>query len=170
MDMGERILVGAIRGLTVLAALAVVVMMVGTDYDVVARLVANKPLRGVVELVEIMVLVSAMLALPETFLRDEQIQIDLLDSMLPARVLAAVKCLAVILSFVFLVLLSFHVYAPLYDAYRFGDIKPELGVPVYLLYAVILCSFLASALACIIALRRLLGGSGDIAETGGTPE
>lgn len=152
--MAERILTGAIHLLTILGALALAVMMLSTDYDILARLLFNQPLRGVVELVEITVLASAMLALPETFLRDEQIRVDLVDSFLPISVIAALKSLGLVLTITFLAILCYHVYQPMIDARRFGDVKPELGVPLYALYALIMLSFAASVLACGLALRR----------------
>jgi TRAP-type C4-dicarboxylate transport system permease small subunit len=153
--MAERILLILVRTCTVLGALALLIMMLGTDYDIIARLSINRPLRGIVELVEIMVLASAMLGLPEAFLRDEQIRIDLVDSFLPPPLLKAVKIFALLLTILFLAILSFNVYQPMLDAHLFGDIKADLGVPVYPLYGLILFSFCASILACIAALWRV---------------
>lgn len=154
--MVERILIITMRTVTVLGALALLVMMLGTDYDIIARLTINKPLRGVVELVEITVLACAMLGLPESFLRDEQIKIDLVDSILPPKILKIVKLFAIAMTVLFLVILCVNVYQPMLDARRFGDIKPDLGVPVYPLYALILFSFAASVLACGVAFMRVL--------------
>ena len=110
-----------------------------------------------VELVEIMVLASAMLGLPETFLRDEQIRVDLVDSFLSQRALALLKIVALMLSVVLLAIIAVNVYQPMVDAYRFGDLKYDLGVPLYPLYGLIIFAFAASILSCAAALVRELG-------------
>ncbi|MBI1292454.1 TRAP transporter small permease subunit [bacterium] len=137
-----------VRICTALGALSIAVMMLATCWDILARKLAGAPLHGVVELVEIMVLACTMLGLPESFLRDEQIRVDILDSVLPKRVLAGVKIVTLLLTMVFLSILTVNVYSPMMDAMRFGDLKPDLGVPLYPLYGLIIFSFAASMLSC----------------------
>lgn len=156
--MLDRALAGLARLCSGLGAVSLLVMMLATDYDIVARWAANRPLHGVVEIVEIMVLATAMLGLPEAFLRSEQIQVDLFDTVLPAGILRGVKVIALLLTIVFLALLCRNVTAPMMDARTFGDMKPDLGMPVWPLYALILFSFAASVLACTGAIVRLAGG------------
>lgn len=149
-----------VRTCTVLGALAIGIMMLATCWDVVSRSMANAPLRGVVELVEVMVLASAMLGLPETFLRDEQIQVDLIDNFVSARILAILRIIALGLAVCLLGLLALNVYQPMIDAQRFGDVKYDLGIPLYPLYGLIIFSFTVSILSCIAALGRVLRGAG----------
>ena len=136
------------RGCTIGGAIALVVMMLGTDWYILARQLAGRPLTGVVELVEITVLASAMLGLPEAFLRDEQIRINLLDALLPDGVLRLAQAAGLLLSMLFLGLLYRNVWQPMLDARMFGDVKYDLGVPVWPLYALILFAFSASILIC----------------------
>lgn len=136
------------RACTIAGAIALAVMMLGTDWDILARQMAGRPLTGVVELVEITVLASAMLGLPEAFLRDEQIRIDLLDSFVSEALLRIVKAAGLALTVLFLVLLCRNVWQPVLDARMFGDVKYDLGVPVWPLYALIVFSFGASVLTC----------------------
>ena len=149
-----------VRACTVLGALAIAVMMLATCWDIAARQVANAPLHGVVELVEIMVLASAMLGLPETFLRDEQIRVDLVDSVLPAKLIAVIKAIALVLAIVLLAILAFNVYQPMLDARMFGDVKYDLGVPVYPLYGLIIFSFVVSIFSCFAALLQQMKPGG----------
>lgn len=159
--MVTRALAGLARLCTGLGAVSLVVMMLATDYDIVARWAFQQPLRGVVELVEIMVLATAMLGLPEAFLRSEQIQVDLADSVLPEPLLRAVKAIALVLSVALLALLCWNVVGPMRDARMFGDVKPDLGVPVWPLYALILFAFAASLLTSLQVLVRTLAGPND---------
>lgn len=149
------------RACTVLGALAIGVMMLATCWDVVARMVAHAPLRGVVELVEVMVLASAMLGLPETFLRDEQIRVDLIDEFVSARVLVVLRTIALALAIIFLGILALNVFQPMIDAQRFGDVKYDLGIPLYPLYGLIIFAFAISILSCIAALMRELKREGN---------
>lgn len=158
--MGERVLTPVVRACTALGALAIAVMMLATCWDVVARAAVNAPLHGVVELVEIMVLASVMLGMPEVFLRDEQIRVDLIDDLLPARLLAVLKVVALVLSIVLLAVFAINVYQPMLDAHRFGDVKYDLNVPLYPLYGLIIFSFGVSILGCIAALLRELRAGG----------
>ena len=59
-----------------LAAVFLAAMMLLTVADVVLRAVANHPIRGVVELVELMLAGTFFFALPAAFLRDENIVVD----------------------------------------------------------------------------------------------
>ena len=141
---------------TVLGAIALAVMMVFTTYDVIARAAFAMPLHGVVDITEIMVLGVAMLGLPEICLRDEQIRVDILDDIVPAKLLTRLKLLGSSATVVFLALLLVNVARPMFDAYRFGDIKADTGFPVYLLFALIFFSLLAAALMTLAGLVRLM--------------
>lgn len=159
--MAERHVFLLARGCTWAGVLALMIMMFGTDWDVVARQIAGQPLTGVVELVEIAVLATAMLGLPETFLRDEQIKVDLVDSAFSAGALKLVKIIGLLLTIGFLILLCINVWQPMLDAKMFGDVKYDLGVPVWPLFALILFSFLASVLASAQALWFVFNPKGS---------
>lgn len=160
--MLERALRTLVRICTILGALALAVMMLATCWDIFARSTMNRPLHGVVEIVEIMVLATAMLGLPESFLRDEQIKVDILDNAFGPAFATVLKAVGLILSIVFLCILTVNVYGPMMDARMFGDIKPDLGVPVYPLYALILFTFAASILSCGATLVRLFTARGEV--------
>lgn len=146
------------RACTVCGALAIAVMMIATCWDILSRSLANAPLHGVVELVEITMLASAMLGLPESFLREDQIKVDIIDGLVSPSVLAIVKAVAILLSAGFLVLLLVDVYPPMADAMLFGDMKPDLGVPLYPLYAIIVFAFGASVLTSLVVVMREFSG------------
>lgn len=159
--MTTHLLFRLARTCTWAGAISLLIMMLGTDWDVVARQLAGRPLTGVVELVEITVLATAMLGLPEQFLRDEQIKIDLLDSFVSPRVLRWVKAVGLVLTILFLALLCVNVWQPMMDARMFGDVKFDLGVPVWPLIALILFSFAASILTAGQALWSVATAKDD---------
>lgn len=150
------------RACTILGAIALLVMMACTTYDVIARAAFAMPLHGVVDITEIMVLGVALLGLPEVCRRDEQIRVDILDGLVSTAVLKGLKLLGGAATTVFLALLLVNVTRPMLDAYRFGDIKADTGFPVYLLYALIFFCLLASALMTLAGIVRLTsGGAGE---------
>lgn len=154
----ERALGHIARACTALGAVALAVMMLSTNYDVVARALFRAPLHGAVDIVEMMVLCSAFLGLPEICLRDEQIRVDIVDSFVPHWAVAALKVLALLASIAFLAILAANVTHPMIDSWRFGDIKPDTGFPTYSLYALTLFCLLASIAATAAVLIRTFRG------------
>ncbi len=152
----ERTLRHVARACTALGALALVVMMLSTNYDVVARALFRAPLHGAIDIVEMMVLCSAFLGLPEVCLRDEQIRVDIIDTFVPAWFLAALKVLGLLASIVFLGILAANVTHPMMDSWQFGDIKADTGFPTYPLYALTLFCLIASMAATAVVLIRIL--------------
>jgi TRAP-type C4-dicarboxylate transport system permease small subunit len=155
---GRALAIGS-RCLTIIGVLALAVMMVATVADVAMRNLGGKPLRGVVELVEITMLLAAFLGLPEAFLRREEIVVDLIDGLIPAKMLRVVKTIGQAVTMGVVWLIGYHVVTPMLDAYRFGDIKFELGIPVYLLHAVVLLCFAASLVTTAFVLASIWSGS-----------
>lgn len=142
------------RLLTIAGAVALAVMMLWTMVDIAARLVFNKPLHGTLDLVEVTLVLVAFLALPECFQRDEQIKVDLFDAAVPPRTLAAMRLFGEIATLVFLALLAVTLVQPLVDAFRFGDQKPDLPVPIFLLLLAIESALVVSV--CVV-LGRVIG-------------
>lgn len=150
------------RVCTMLGAVALAVMMLCTTYDVVARAAFERPLHGVVDITEIMILCVALLGLPEVCLRDEQIRVDIVDGLVSAPVLMALKLIGAIATIAFMAVLLLNVAQPMFDAYRFGDVKADTGFPVYLLYVLIFFSLLAAALMTLAGLVRLLRADAEV--------
>ncbi len=154
MSPGKLRRLDPVRLLTLAGALALAVMVLWTMIDIGARLAFNKPLHGTLDLVEVTLVLVAFLALPECFRRDEQIKVDLFDTMVRRRTLAAMRLAGEIATLAFLVLLAVTLIQPLADAYRFGDQKPDLPVPIFLL---LLAIELALVVSVFVVLGRAVG-------------
>lgn len=150
----ERALAHVARACTALGAVALAVMMFATSYDVVARALFRAPLHGAVDIVEMMVLCSAFLGLPEICLRDEQIRVDIIDTFVPPGVVAALKVLALIATIAFMAILAANVTRPMMDSWAFGDIKADTGFPTYPLFALTLFTLIAAIAATAVVLLR----------------
>lgn len=154
MSPGKLRRLDPVRLLTIGGALALAVMVLWTMVDIGARLAFNKPLHGTLDLVEVTLVLVAFLALPECFRRDEQIKVDLFDTMVRPRTLAAMRLTGEIATLAFLALLAVTLIQPLVDAYRFGDQKPDLPVPIFLL---LLAIELALVVSVFVVLGRAVG-------------
>lgn len=133
--------------------IALAIMMLATTADVILRATINRPIRGVVDIVEVTMLLVVFLGLPDAFLRGEQVTVDVIDHLAPKQVVAVLKVVGAALSTLFLALIAINLIQPLLDAYRFGDRKADLPIPLYPLVAlVIVClatSFIAMALLTV---------------------
>jgi TRAP-type C4-dicarboxylate transport system permease small subunit len=152
----ERALGHTARACTALGAIALAVMMLSTNYDVVARALFRAPLHGAIDIVEMMVLCSAFLGLPEICLRDEQIRVDIIDAMVPSWFVAALKVAALVATMTFMTILAANVTHPMMDSWQFGDIKADTGFPTYPLYALTLFCLVASMATTAVVLMRTL--------------
>jgi TRAP-type C4-dicarboxylate transport system permease small subunit len=57
-----------------------VAMMLLTVADVALRAVTNRPIRGMFEIVELLLACTFFIALPAVFLRDENLVVDVIDA------------------------------------------------------------------------------------------
>ncbi len=142
------------RILTLCGAIALAVMLFWTMADIGGRLAFNHPIQGTLDLVEVTLVLVAFLALPECFRRDEQIKVDLFDAALGPRRLAILVLVGELATLAFLGLLAATLLPPLADAYRFGDQKPDLPVPIWIL-------LLAIEIALVVSMLVVLGRVGS---------
>jgi TRAP-type C4-dicarboxylate transport system permease small subunit len=140
-----------VRLLTAAGSVALAVMLLWTMVDIGARLAFNRPLHGTLDLVEVMLVLVAFLALPDCFRRDEQIKVDLFDVAAGARGLALMRLAGEVATLAFLALLAFTLFGPMADAYRFGDEKPDLPVPIF---ALLLAIELALVVSIFVVAQR----------------
>ena len=141
----ERLRVAQLR----LAAAALIVMMGVTLMDVFLRYVFNSPIRGSYDLVESMMAVFVFNGISTAFLQRRNIVIDLIDSFVGRSVVTALTRLSDLLSVVTLVLFAYAMITPAMQAFAYGDRKLELGLPIYVLWVVVLLG-MAGAISCAI--------------------
>jgi TRAP-type C4-dicarboxylate transport system permease small subunit len=145
---------GAVRRLQAaqlrLAAIALMIMMVGTVLDVFFRYVFNKPLRISYDLVESMLVIYVFHGISSVFLARRNIVIDVIDQLVSPKILRVFAAIADIVSVMCLLLLLWGMWEPAMQAYQYGDRKLELGLPLYVLWGLALTGLLGT-LACAIA-------------------
>jgi TRAP-type C4-dicarboxylate transport system permease small subunit len=136
-----------------LAATALVLLMFVTVVDVFLRYLFNSPLRGSYELVESLLVIFVFHGMSASFLRRQNIAIDIIDSFLSARFVETLIRLADVMTIGCLLLIFWAMLNPAIQAFHYGDRKLELGLPIFVLW---LLAFLGLAGTILAALGALL--------------
>jgi len=110
------------------ASMALAAMMLVTVADVVLRAAANLPIRGTLEIVELLLACTFFLALPASFLRDEHIVVDIVDAWAPRRV-ALLRRIAGVLGVVLMALMAWQGWIAARDTLAFNDVTSDLALP-----------------------------------------
>jgi len=137
-----------------LAAVFLAAMMLLTVADVVLRALTNKPIRGVVELVELLLACTFFLALPATFLRDEHVVVDLLDTR-ARRLVPWLKRCSAALAAVMLGIITWQGWIAARDTLVFNDVTSDLSLPKLLYWIPLLIGVAGGAVAALaMTLKR----------------
>lgn len=112
------------------SALFLAAMMFITVIDVVLRAVFNLPVTGTYDLVQLFLVGTVFLSIPDVFLRDRNIVIDFVDHVFGARAVGALKLVANILAVLFLAVLCWRMFPPALDAARYHEVSPDLSIPM----------------------------------------
>ena len=159
------IVTAAARFLTRVAAIFLLAMVAINVIDVGLRETFNAPIFGTHEIVVFMLAAVAFLAIPEVFLRDQHITIELIDQLLPERVIDALRAFGTLCAMTFVGLMVWHMIQPAMDYVEFNEITMDLQLPLIWKAALILTGVAwAIAAALVLFLRDLstaLGGSND---------
>jgi TRAP-type C4-dicarboxylate transport system permease small subunit len=150
-----RELISRICGLT--AALFLAAMMLLTVADVMLRAVFNTPIRGVYELVELLLAYTFFLALPAVFLRNDNILVNLIDDLAPQWV-PAFKRVAAAVAVVVLAVMAWQGFIAAHDSFAFHDITADLGLPRLWHWLALLVGVFG---ACIAVLVMGVRGNGQ---------
>lgn len=128
--------------------------MVLMTLDVIGRELFGHPLTGALELIELTLVVTVFAALPLASWREEHIVADLFDPIMGRRVKFAARALACVVGAgVFAVALP-HLWTLAKRASSFGDVTPQLGIPVsWAIYTIVAMS---AATALIFAVRAIV--------------
>lgn len=147
------------RSLRIAAAVSLAAMMAVTIVDVTMRNTINELVLGGVELVELTLVLTVFLALPETFLRNEHVTIDAIDLLVSPRVVKVLRCIGALLTLLLLVFLAWRMVLPAIDTVTMGDLTSDLGIPLIWYWLPLLIGGIASvATAAAMAVRELGAG------------
>jgi TRAP-type C4-dicarboxylate transport system permease small subunit len=148
---GWRAAAANVCGWAACAALAA--MMLLTVADVVLRALANRPIRGTLEIVELLLACTFFLALPATFLRDEHIVVDIVDGVAP-RWVPLLRRAAGLLGVVLMAVMAWQGWLAARDTLVFKDVTSDLALPRIWYWIPVLAGMIGGCLAAAAALRQ----------------
>jgi TRAP-type C4-dicarboxylate transport system permease small subunit len=141
-------------------AIFLVAMMMVTVADVILRALFNLPITGAYDLVQLFLVGTVFLSIPEVFLNDENIVIDFIDHIFGPTAVGLLKIIANLASLVFLAVLSWRMIQPALDSMQFGEVSPDLSIPIVvhwgLMIGGIVLALPAAAWMLIESVRQLL--------------
>jgi len=135
-----------------LASAALIVMMVVTLLDVFLRYVFNSPIRSSYDLVETMMAIFVFHGMSTALLTRRNIVIDLIDTFAHRYVIAVLIRISDLLTVATLGLYGYAMITPALQAFNYGDLKMELGLPVWYLWAAALIGMAGGILCALGAL------------------
>jgi TRAP-type C4-dicarboxylate transport system permease small subunit len=144
----------AARFLTRVAAIFLLAMVAINVLDVGLRSGLNKPIFGTYEIVEFMLAAVAFLAIPEVFLRDQHITIELIDQILPEKVIDWLRAFGNFTGVVFVTLLAWHMVQPALDFIEFDEITMDLQLPLIWKAGLILTGIASAIVAATVLFLR----------------
>ncbi len=157
----HSVALAAARLLSRVAALFLLAMMMLNVVDVGLRTGFNAPIFGTYEIVELLLAAVAFLAIPEVFLRDGHITIELIDQILPPGAIVWLRLVGTLAAMIFVALLAWHMLGSARDFIAFDDVTVDLQIPLIWKAALALAGVAVSVLAVLAIflrdLRRALG-------------
>ena len=117
--------------LSYVGAVALFAMMAMTTVDVTARYIFNKPIVGVFELTEYLVLILIFSFLGYTQSERAHVSVDLLLPRLPSKVVAAIDLINHLVCLALMVIIFWMGIEKALDLKTAGEASPNLGIPEY---------------------------------------
>ena len=144
----------AARLLTRVAAVFLLAMMALNVVDVGLRSGLNAPIFGTYEIIEFLLAAAAFLAIPEVFLRDQHITIELIDQVVPESVVRWLKLIGTFVALVFVALLTWHMTQPAREFIEFNDVTIDLHLPIIWKASLVLAGFAFAVVAVLVMFLR----------------
>lgn len=124
-------------------------MMLLTVADVVLRATANRPIRGMLEIVELLLACTFFVALPAVFLRDENLVVDVVDPLAP-RWVPWLKRVAEVFAIPVLAIMAWEGWKAAADTLVFNDVTADLAIHRILYWVPVLFGLIGSAIAAVV--------------------
>ena len=129
-----------------LAAVSLAAMMFVTVADVILRAAINKPIRGTLEIVELLLTCTFFLALPASFLREEHIVVDVVDGF-AARWVPLLRRIAGMFGVLLMVAMAWQGWIAARDSLLFNDVTSDLALPRIWYWVPVLAGMIGAGIA-----------------------
>lgn len=127
--------------------------MLVTVADVVLRTFFNIPIRGTLEIVELLLAGTFFVALPAAFLRDDHIVVDIIDRALPGRT-DWLRRLSLLIGLVMLGVMAWQGWKAAQDTLVFNDVTSDLELPRIWYWIPVLIGLIGSGVATLVLFLR----------------
>ena len=135
--------------LGIVAGLALGFMMLFTTGAVVLREFFDQPILGVVDVMELVLVVCVFLAIAAVFFRDEHITVDIADRVLPERLVRGLRVLAWLIAAGFIGASLFPMLPAALEKLDSAEVTMTLSIPRYIHWIPILVGFSFALLASL---------------------
>ena len=136
-----------------ISSISLVIMMLIMVADVLLRALFNHPIIGAYDLVGIFLLLTTVFGISIVISKEKEILIDLIDRIIPIKLVKSLKFLTNILTFLIFCFLLYSMINPAISSWKYGDISLELGVPIWFLW---LISVIGVSGIILISLGKIL--------------
>ncbi len=121
-------------------------MMLLTVADVVLRATTNRPIRGTLEIVELLLACTFFIALPAVFLRDENLVVDVIDPLAP-RWVPWLRRFAELVAVPVLGVMAWQGWQAAAETLVFNDVTSDLAIHRILYWIPVLFGLVGAAIA-----------------------
>lgn len=143
--------------------------MLITTTDVILRKINTDGIYGTIDLIQLMIVTAAYLAIPHAFMSRSHVAVSIVVDMLSRRMVAFCNLLAAVLGFGFMASIAWHGYSQASMQQEYGDISITLGVPmIYYWMPLLFGAALSSIVTLHIAVENIfmiITGRGALSST-----
>ncbi|WP_428099165.1 TRAP transporter small permease [Candidatus Rariloculus sp.] len=144
-----NVLTRVLAMLRIIATVSLLFMMLVTIVDVTMRSALNELVLGTVELVQLALVATVFLALPETLLRGEHITVDVIDHALSHTALRRLRRTAALATLLLAAVLAWRAIPPALDTITIGDLTTDLGISLFWYWLPLIIGAVAGAAAAL---------------------
>jgi len=145
-----------LKALSLVGTAALVIGVLLTMTDIGLRSVSTLTVRGIVDIMQLCVLVGAMLAIPHGFISDQHVAIDVFAERMPVRVQLALRLFAAVLAVLFLAGVFWFSLQQALTEQAGGDRSQTIGIPMIWYWTPFLIGIALSVLVSVFLIARLL--------------
>jgi TRAP-type C4-dicarboxylate transport system permease small subunit len=145
-----------LRALSLLGTAALVIGVLLTMADIAVRSVSTLTVKGIVDIMQLCVLTGAMLAIPQGFMADQHVAIDIFTEKMPEKFQVMLRVAASFLAVIFLGAVLFFSYRQALTEFAGGDRSQTIGIPMIAYWTPFLAGIALAIVANIIVAARLV--------------
>lgn len=138
------------RMLTWIGGALMLVAILVTVGDVIARALFQTGYIGIVDVTQFAVIGFAYLALPLTFLKNEHVAIGLYDHLLGKRADHLLRMFALTLALAVLCMILYYGWTQANRTLRYGDVSQNVEIPMIFFWIFVLGGSAVSILVCVL--------------------